>query len=374
MAKPAKTQTKHIEVFKPGTFTAMSGVSFSATAEDLKALAGRYDAAKHPVPVVIGHPTTDTPAYGWVKEFAYDDETERLIAEIGELEPSFSEAVSEGRYKRISMSFYKEGSTANPAGDALYPKHVGFLGAAPPAVPGLKPVEFSGADSETLTIEFGDPALKDVASLFRSMRDFFIDKFGLEDADATLPNWTINWIDEAGTQSSPELDNFSNPEEDPAMPNTPGRGTAALDARTADLDAREQKLRAREQEQISADHDAFTEGLINEGRLATGNKGRVVALLNSIAASEPQEVSFAESGETKTEDLLAATKSLLSSQSKIVEFGEQDLGEAPGELANDPEAIALEAMNFRSEQAAKGVEISTSAAVLEVRKKRGLSD
>ncbi len=62
---PQATSTRKIEVFRPGTFTAMSGASFTASASDLAALADRYDAENNPVPVVVGHPRTDAPAYGW---------------------------------------------------------------------------------------------------------------------------------------------------------------------------------------------------------------------------------------------------------------------------------------------------------------------
>ena len=159
-----KNKTKRIEVFRPGSFLAMGGTPFSATAEDLADLAERYDPDQFPVPVVIGHPKTDDPAYGWVTSFSYDNDAERLFADIGELEPQFSEAVEDGRYKRISMSFYRPGATSNPVGDVLYPKHIGFLGATAPAVPGLKPVAFAGDDADVVAVEFADPAFKDVAA------------------------------------------------------------------------------------------------------------------------------------------------------------------------------------------------------------------
>lgn len=392
----AKPTTRKIEVFRPGTFTAMSGASFTATAEDLTALAGRYDPENNPVPVVIGHPKTDTPAYGWVTGFSFDAEADRLFAEVGELEPQFEEAVESGRYKRISMSFFAPGSTANPAGADLYPKHVGFLGAAPPAVPGLKPVQFSGSEDDTITIEFAEPALKDVASLFRRLRDVLIDKFDLETADQAVPEWRINWIDEAGTEPPavsglPQTD-FSDPSDqdvkEPDMsgtPKTPANPAATptnpaapvadpeFAAREADLAAREQAIADREAEQRHADHVSFAETLISERRLPTGSKEKVVALLDGISSADTEEVSFAEGDKTVKAGLLDLTKSVLKTAPEIVEFGEQDLGGTPSGNPEDPEDLAAAALAFQAEQASAGIEISASDAVTHIEKQRGLT-
>ncbi|MBO9421716.1 hypothetical protein J7481_19570 [Labrenzia sp. R4_2] len=391
---PQTTSTsRKIEVFRPGTFTAMSGASFTATAEDLSALAARYDAKAHPVPVVVGHPKTDAPAYGWVDKFTYDTDADRLFAEIGELEPGFEEAVKDGRYKRISMSFYAPGSTANPAGGELYPKHVGFLGAAPPAVPGLKPVQFAGDANVAITIEFGEPALRDVASIFRRMREFLIDKFDLETADQAMPEWRINWIDEAGSEPAPQPE-FSDPSskipttpKEPDMSGTPTQPTAPATtpattqpvdnpefaAREADITQREAALAQRERDQRHADHLAFAEGLINDRRLPTGAKPKVVALLDGIAATDTGEVSFSEDGQETKTGLLELAKSLFEAAPQIVQFGEIDLGDPPPSNPDDAEDIARAALAFQAEQAASGIEVSISDAVSHIEQMRGLT-
>ncbi|KZL05525.1 hypothetical protein [Pseudovibrio sp. Ad26] len=369
--------TKQIEVFRPGTFTSMGGTSFSITGDELSALAKRYDASANPVPVVVGHPKTNDPAYGWVQSFSYDEASERLIAEVGELDPDFSEAVETGRYKKISMSFFQPGAASNPAGDELYPRHVGFLGGAAPAVSGLKPVEFAGGDDGTLTIEFGDRTFKDVASVFRRIRDFFIEEHGLETADRVISDWEISWIDDAGTAPEPVSDDFSTPpvKDDPVPnPKTPKTPQSAeFAAREATLQAREDELNKRESEARHKEHEDFAEGLINEGRLASSYKPRVVALLDGLAGSDAGSVDFADGETTKTQDLLDLTKGLFKAQPKIVEFGETDLGETPADGTADTETIAREAVEFQAGQREAGIEVSTSDAVLHVRKKHGFS-
>lgn len=55
-----------IEVFRPGTFGPMQGGALTFSADDLRAAADAYDPQGAPAPVVIGHPATDAPAFGWV--------------------------------------------------------------------------------------------------------------------------------------------------------------------------------------------------------------------------------------------------------------------------------------------------------------------
>ena len=51
----------------------------------------------------------------------------------------------------MSISLFLPKSSANPKPGKLYLKHVGFLGAAAPAVPGLKPVKFMGGGGDSMT-------------------------------------------------------------------------------------------------------------------------------------------------------------------------------------------------------------------------------
>lgn len=384
---PQATSTRKIEVFRPGTFTAMSGASFTASARDLAALADRYDAENNPVPVVVGHPRTDAPAYGWVKSFTYDADAERLIAEVGELEPGFASAVSDGRYKKISMSFHVPGAPSNPAGDALYPKHVGFLGGAAPAVPGLKPVSFTDA-ADLITVEvasFADPAFRDVASLFRRFREWLIETRDAETADKVMPDYTIRWIDEAGTLPAPQSAAFAaSPEtvsilQEPIMSTTtpPAHSSAPapdadLAAREAALRAREDALNARETEQRHGANVSFAEGLIASGQLATGHKAKLVALLDGLAGASSAAISFSENGSEVTTGLVDLAKSLFETAPKIVEFGETDMGDAPEASANDAENLAREAIAFQATQRAAGITVSAADAVTHVEKTRGL--
>lgn len=130
-----------IEVFKAGTFTDMGGGVQTITEADLQMIAGGYDRNLAPAPVVIGHPQADMPAYAWVETLYVERGV--LKATLEDTVSEFADAVKAGRYKKVSISLFLPGSPANPKPGTMYLKHVGFLGAAAPAVPGLKPVRFS---------------------------------------------------------------------------------------------------------------------------------------------------------------------------------------------------------------------------------------
>lgn len=159
-----------IEVFRAGSFTDMSGQTQTISRQNLADIAAIYDPEEKPAPVVIGHPETDAPAYGWVSRLYLEGDT--LKAMLRDVVPEFSEAVKAGRYKKVSISLFLPSSTANPEPGKFYLRHVGFLGAQAPAVPGLKPVKFSGDLGASFAISQAfaaplSPEMRELAALRR---------------------------------------------------------------------------------------------------------------------------------------------------------------------------------------------------------------
>lgn len=374
--------TRTVEVFRPGTFTPMCGQPVTFSAADLQALCSNYDPAGAPAPAVVGHPKTDDPAFGWVSAFRFDESAQRVVADLGELEPAFAEAVASGRYKKISLSLFQPDAPNNPKPGSFYPKHIGFLGAAAPAVTGLKPVSFADDQAGTVTFEFADAsALRDVAGLFRSMRDFFIEKFGLEAADTALPSWTIGWVDDAADRDprplSPDF-GFAAPSPAPAPTPTPEPGMsnapAAPDA--AALAEREQRLEARERAAAHAENLAFAERLIGENRLLPALKDNVVSLLDGLqpVGGTVMEISFSEGGTAKTAPALDLLKQILSAQPAVVSFGAADLGDAapagsldfalPDGTKADPGSAALHAKAVAFQASHPGTDYMAAVAAV----------
>mgnify|MGYP001111363064 CR=1 FL=1 len=166
-----------VEVFKVGRHKPMTGQVLNFLDSDLAQIASSYDAEAHPAPIVIGHPKTDAPAYGWVTGLEVKDG--KLVADFGDIEPEFSELVKAKRYRKISASFWTPDGPSNPTPGHFALKHVGFLGAAAPAVPGLKEAEFNAEESGT--VAFGEDDIADLpafhlATIARHHHEMTIEK------------------------------------------------------------------------------------------------------------------------------------------------------------------------------------------------------
>jgi len=183
-----------IPVFQGGSQTDSAGRVHDGTALIDKAVS-TFNAARHEPPVVIGHPKENGPAFGWVEGLKKEGNT--LLAKIKQVEPSFADMVKRGLFKKRSAAFYPDGSL----------RHVGFLGAMPPAVKGLPDVAFTEADA--LTFEFSDYqtvwAWESIARLFGKVRDYLIEKEGMDKADQVISAYQIQEITDAAAKEKQEI-------------------------------------------------------------------------------------------------------------------------------------------------------------------------
>ncbi len=129
------------EIFRTGVHIDSAGRGREFTTADLDRIVSSYDPTQHEAPVVVGHPKDNAPAYGWVESLQRAGEV--LLAKFHQVAPEFVEMVQAGRFKKRSISLYPDGTL----------RHVGFLGAQPPAVKGLRDIAF-GDDDQALSFEF----------------------------------------------------------------------------------------------------------------------------------------------------------------------------------------------------------------------------
>ena len=121
-----------IEVFKTGTHTSGQGVTKTWTQSDLDKIAETYNSqTERKAPLVIGHPETNHPAFGWIDELRVAKD--KLFAFVSDINQSVKEAVDRKEYQNVSIALWANGLL----------RHVGLLGAAAPAIPGLEPVAFA---------------------------------------------------------------------------------------------------------------------------------------------------------------------------------------------------------------------------------------
>ena len=132
---------KRIEVFRVGKHTDSAGSTKEWSEDELKTIASKYDPTFHEAPVVIGHPKDNAPAFGWAKSLEYQDGS--LYATLDKVNSDFAQAVEDGAYKKRSISLYPD----------LSLRHIGLLGAMPPAIKGLEDIAFNEGETYS-TYEF----------------------------------------------------------------------------------------------------------------------------------------------------------------------------------------------------------------------------
>ena len=129
------------QIFRAGTHQAMGGELVTMNAERLKRIASAYEPSAKRAPLRIGH-TQDpsAPKYGDVLGLAADGDDLYATANVSD---ALVNMVRDGHYKQRSASFCMPDSPANPKRGEFYLDHIAFLGAHPPALKGMAPLNFA---------------------------------------------------------------------------------------------------------------------------------------------------------------------------------------------------------------------------------------
>jgi hypothetical protein len=195
-----------------------------------------------------------------------------LIAEPYQIDPAFADLVNAGRYGSISAAFYRPDSPNNPVPGVWYLRHVGFLGAQPPALKGLPPPSFAGGPDDAVT--FAEPRKAPVTT-------------------PTIP-----------------------PATDPAL----DAERRKLDDDRRRFDADRAQFAEQRRTATVTETAAFLDDLVKGGKLPSGLKDQAAQFAALLDAD--QTVQFAEAGRTIVKSPLQAFKDLLGALPPMVQFGE----------------------------------------------------
>lgn len=367
---------KALQIFKAGKRTASDGRALTFTEADLKATAAAYDPALHEAPLVIGHPKTNDPAFGWTKSLAFG-EGGLLVAEPHQVNPEFAELVNSGAFKKISASFYVPDSPDNPKPGVYYLRHVGFLGAQAPAVKGLKPAEF--AADEKGVVEFMDWSDRDNASLWRSLRDWIIGKFGKDEADKVVPDYLVTSLQESAVTQPSDL----------APAGADVNYSEKNDVEKAELERRERELKAQKEEhdrkavefaerekklqeqETARRRDAIAtkvKALVAAGKVLPKDEAAVVEF--AMAQAVDGTIEFGEGDKKVKKPAGAWFLEFLEALPKRVDFKERGAGADPASPGSDPLAKAAEisrrAVEFQEAEKKAGRTVNIAEAVAHV--------
>lgn len=370
-ATPAVSEP--VEIFRGGKQTDSAGKTKEWTAADLDQIVSNFD-AKDSAPMVIGHPKHDSPAWGWVQSL--QREGDKLFARLAPT-AKFREWADAGHIRNRSVKI-----VSTPKGYKL--GHVGFLGAAPPAVEGLEALTFN-ADEPGEIYEFGwkeSLVPGALARALRGLREFLVGEWGLEKADRALPGYPIEQLeqiaaDERAAASKP-ASLFATPVEDSPVAKTftqeeldaaVASARAASDAEKLDV---QNRLRAAEFAQRLADNRAFVQSIAAD---KDGNVRLTPAMIDGL----PEALTFAQGLEASEFEFTAADNSAqkkglyefmkahLSALPPVMKLGVERGGADHGVNVEDAVALERAASEFQANEAKRGVTISIAQAVTHVK-------
>jgi len=239
---------KWINVFRTGTHTDSSGRTRTWTDADLDRIVANFNQRTEDPPIVFGHPKDSDPAEGWFS--ALRKSGEFLQAQFARLTDKARKGVKNKAYKYVSLSLTPE----------LRIRHLGLLGAVPPAVKGLGEIDFQEDEGMTVFFNFSESA-----------------------------------PDEPDDPKQPEEPNMTEEELKAQLKETKDKLASEETARKkaeADLKAREEKAQEDEAKRRTADHAARVDKLIEDGKLLPAHKEKVLAFCEALEDGE--EMSFSE--------------------------------------------------------------------------------
>jgi hypothetical protein len=316
------------DVFRCGTHLDHSGTLRTITESDIDRAIRSY--RRGSAPVVIGHPTLNAPAFGWIDSFRRVGST--VQARCSQVADEFTDAVKRGLYKNRSLSFNRDGSF----------RHVGFLGAAAPAVKGLEEIQFSDS-GDYITMEFSEN-----------------EAAGAEvQSAAEVP---------AAEPAEPEKEAETEPvkADKAAAAEGPSQKVQAdvkltIEALTRKVQDLENKLSQEQTQRRKIEFAAYADDLIRDRRLEPGSKDKLLSTMEALHGCDAANFAAPESSSLNTfKELL---NELLPERPRVsfVEFA------APERLttvsAENPEELAAKARERIESGRRSGIILTASEAV-----------
>ena len=288
-----------IEIFRPGRHTDDQGIAHHFSEADVDGMAASYNPALREAPLTVGHPKDNLPAYGWVKAVSRNAAGVLAITPHN-VEPQFAEMVADKRFPKRSASFYPPQAPNNPTPGKWYLRHVAFLGAQPPAIAGLKDIQFSEDDAGG-AVSFSE----------------------IEPAPST-PQESLSMTEAEIKAMQEQLAAEKKArEEAEAKAAAEAKRATAAEATTASF---AEKAKAER----TAGYVSFAESQVTAGRLLPKDKDMAVATLNALADAQPVE--FAEGDTTRKVSPAQWLQDLITKAQPAVSFGEFAPGHATGQV------------------------------------------
>lgn len=331
-----------IAIARKGKFADSTDVERNLDDDFLKAVVSNFTA--HNAPAVIGHPKENNPAFGWVSALRLNGDV--LEAQFADTDDEFERMVADGKFRKRSASFY--------LGDKPSLRHVGFLGAVPPAVRGLPDIQFNDGEKTAVEISFNEEKIMDkenenAADEKKTFSEWVKEIFGGQQPAPAPANFSAadakSLISTAVTEVSEKLTTDFNEK---------------LSAKDAEIETLTKQVNAVSSNGKRAEIVSFVESIPAESGKHFLKRAGIVEFLEACAAADAKDaekavVCFSEGDDGKKEEVklsrLEWAKNLFEALPPMISFGESfgnlkataeaDIQVNPQELSDLREAMGV---------------------------------
>lgn len=369
--KRPNTKLNWFEIFRAGEHTDSNGKTAEFSQTDLQSVVSNFK--KRSSPLVVGHPKTDDPAWGWAEELKIEGDT--LYAKAEEVDADFAEAVEKARYPNRSVRLRKTDNGYELG-------HIGFLGGKPPAIDGMQWLFNEDEDGAAVVLEFAasdrieQVALDGAQGLVRlvtNLKTFITDRFGAEEASKVFADWEAEHIQQQVTLAEHEKRIEQSAEFSAQSPTDEENTVTEEEKKDLEnkLKAEQEKNAKLEFNQRRMDAQTFIDKEVNGGKSPRlTNTSGVAEFMAHLSSGGSQTFEFAENdGEAKAHDpaqwFKGFLKALPEQKGLTKDFSKQD---EPDDTTLTSDALAAKASDYQRSQKEKGVTISISEALKHVKK------
>lgn len=322
-----------IEILRTGTFKDMSGKTRNVETAAMDEMVQSYSADKASAPLVFGHPNHNDPAYGWVKSLARRGNS--LFARIADIPDTVKSLIDAKTYRNVSASYFPPRHSSSPDPSKHYLRHVGLLGAAAPAIPGMQAIKFAGDGSDVVTVNLAiAPETMAPGTELRGAIESMIEnleRFMPRDEIMPLLGEDIRAAIEGGND----------------VPVTAASFAAASNAFKGAFEATIARMATMQDEAVSFaerrrrdENEATVDEAMREGRITPYLRGEILSFMNSL--DDTTTVSFASEGRYDGAEATPAERfrEIVAQLPKVISFAEHS---APDQSSNEGETSAARA-------------------------------
>jgi hypothetical protein len=376
--------TQWIEMFRTGKHPGTGALAdHTFTSADLDQIVANFS-ADNPIPHAITHKRLYSP-FAFAQGVAMKREGDSIWVKSDQVNPDFQKLVDSGAlYERsVELDFDEV--------KGWFMIRITWLGAEPPAVEGLAPVQMSGTSDQVtrFSLDWSDVRQAwTVAKLFQRIRDWLIAQHGVKQADEIIDDWDVQDLQRIALDREYEFDqqeakvglftksggSMTDEEKAALVAQAKAEGREAAEAEFAKKEAQFQKDQAALQQQLAEQAQAqkkaiFSkklEGLLKEGKLTPAQAEGIAEFALALPDEQPM-AQFSRGGSVVQESPFAWFSHYLEGLPKQVPMatGSGD-GPPPADQITDPEMMAQKAQALMAKRRGEGVEIGLLAAMAEV--------